>query len=78
MPPTFIMKFCDKVMYPYNYVVIGIVQDSLVLKDFAIDAMTYHFSKSKKFFNNLKPTIMKQFILTKLLCVSTLCMCVTL
>ncbi|MGN6800967.1 MAG: hypothetical protein ACTHJN_03625 [Ginsengibacter sp.] len=45
--PTFIMRFYDKGMYPNNYVVIGIVEDSLVLKDFAIDAVTYHFSKQK-------------------------------
>jgi hypothetical protein len=42
---TFIMKFYDKRLYPNNYVVIGIVNDSLVLKDYGTDAMTYHFSK---------------------------------
>ena len=45
--PTFIMKFYDERMYAYNYVVIGIVKDSLILKDFAFDAVTYHFSKQK-------------------------------
>lgn len=43
--PTFIMKFYDKRMYPNNYVIYGIVDDSLLLKDFSSDPMTYHFSK---------------------------------
>jgi hypothetical protein len=42
---TFIMKFYDIRMYPYNYIVWGIVDDSLVLRDFGSDAAIYHFSK---------------------------------
>lgn len=42
---TFIMKFFDKRLYPNNYVVMGIINDSLVLKDYGTDAMSYHFSK---------------------------------
>lgn len=42
---TFIMKFYDDRMYPNNYVVIGIVKDSLIVKDFSSDPATYHFSK---------------------------------
>ena len=41
----FEMKFYNDRMYPYNYVIYGIVNDSLVLRDFSDDAMIYHFSK---------------------------------
>jgi len=41
----FVMKFYDDRQYPYNYIVWGIVDDSLVLRDFGSDPVTYHFSK---------------------------------
>lgn len=41
----FVMKFYEKRMYPYNYIVLSIVNDSLVLRDFGSDPVTYHFSK---------------------------------
>ncbi len=41
----FVMKFYEKRMYPYNYFVIGIVEDSLVIEDFGSDPASYHFSK---------------------------------
>lgn len=40
-----VMKFYDKQKYPYLYIVWKIVDDSLLLKDYAADAATYHFSK---------------------------------
>lgn len=46
--PTYTLKFFDKLQYPYIYVVIGIVNDSLLLKDYGnADAIVYHFSKQK-------------------------------
>ncbi|RYE26634.1 MAG: hypothetical protein EOP45_03610 [Sphingobacteriaceae bacterium] len=42
---TFILKFYDKRGYPYNYVVDGIFNDSLVIHDNANDGQHYHFSK---------------------------------
>jgi len=41
----FVMKFYEKRMYPYNYIVWSIVNDSLVLRDFGSDPVTYRFSK---------------------------------
>ena len=44
---TFIMNFYDNRRYPYNYVVDGIFNDSLVLHDnYTADPVFYHFSKS--------------------------------
>jgi len=43
----YVMKFYDKRQYPYVYIVWKMVDDSLLLKDYAADAATYHFSKQK-------------------------------
>lgn len=43
----YVMKFYDKQQYPYIYIVWKIVNDSLLLKDYAADAAIYHFSKQK-------------------------------
>ena len=43
---TFIMNFYDKRLYPYNYIVDGIFDDTLILHDaYSADAVFYHFSK---------------------------------
>lgn len=44
---VFVMKFIGNLPYPNNYIAWGIVDDSLILKDFSSDPMTYHFSKQK-------------------------------
>lgn len=43
---TFIMNFYDKRLYPYDYVIDGIFNDSLQLHDNGSDPVYYHFSKS--------------------------------
>lgn len=42
---TYIMNFYDKKNTPWNYVVDGIYNDTLVIHDNSADAVFYHFSK---------------------------------
>jgi hypothetical protein len=42
---TFVLRFYDNRLYPYNYIVWGIADDSLELKDYSSDPVTYLFSK---------------------------------
>ena len=42
---TYIMKFYDKQNVPWNYIVDGIYNDTLIIHDFSSDAMFYHFTK---------------------------------
>lgn len=42
---TYIMRFIDKEEVPWNYVVDGIFNDTLVIHDNAYDGMYYHFAK---------------------------------
>lgn len=42
---THIMKFFDKSEVPWNYVVVEIRNDTLIIKDFGDDSMFYHFTK---------------------------------
>lgn len=43
---TFIMSFYDKQYVPWNYVVKGIFNDTLIIYDNAFDAYYYHLTKS--------------------------------
>lgn len=43
---VYIMSFYDKQNVPWNYVVDGVINDSLVLHDNASDAFYYHFSRN--------------------------------
>lgn len=42
---TYIMRFLDKEEVPWNYVVDGIFNDTLVIHDNAYDGMYYYFTK---------------------------------
>jgi hypothetical protein len=42
---TYIMSFEDTRAYPYNYIVDGIYNDTLVLYESATDGQSHHFSK---------------------------------
>lgn len=44
---TYVMRFRDKEEVPWNYVVDGIFNDTLVIHDNGSDAMYYHFAKVK-------------------------------
>lgn len=44
---TYIMRFVDKEGLPWNYVVEGISDDTLLIHDNAYDTMYYHFTKVK-------------------------------
>ncbi|MEJ7682413.1 MAG: hypothetical protein WKG06_32085 [Segetibacter sp.] len=44
---TYIIRFLDKEEVPWNYVVDGIFNDTLVIHDNAYDGMYYHFTRVK-------------------------------